>query len=62
MDGVRVFKWQELGVSSHDEAVPLVLEDLRKTLQGMVKSIFGEVEMMWVEVRTCLTQPRDPRT
>lgn len=57
MDGVRVYRWQDLGVSSHEEAVPLVLADLRKTLQGMVTSIFGEVELKWVESTFPFTEP-----
>jgi hypothetical protein len=43
MDGVRVFSWEELGVKSHDEAVEQVMDDLKKTLTGMVRAIFGQV-------------------
>jgi hypothetical protein len=25
MDGVRVYPWKELGVMSHEEAIPLVM-------------------------------------
>jgi hypothetical protein len=25
MDGVRVYPWKELGVTSHEEAIPLVM-------------------------------------
>ena len=39
MDGVRVYSWQDLGVASHEEAIPIVLEDLKTTLSGMVASI-----------------------
>lgn len=41
MDGVRVYTWKELGVASHEEAIPVVLENLKKTLGGMIASVFG---------------------
>jgi phenylalanyl-tRNA synthetase alpha chain len=57
MDGVRVYSWQDLGVASHEEAIPIVLEDLKTTLSGMVASIFGDVEMKWVESTFPFTEP-----
>jgi hypothetical protein len=57
MDGVRVFSWKELGVNNHQEAVPKVLEDLKNTLQGMVKAVFGDVQMKWVESFFPFTDP-----
>jgi len=57
MDGVKIYKWKDLGVTSHEEAIPIVLEDLRKTLAGMVASIFGDVEMKWVESTFPFTEP-----
>ena len=57
MDGVRVYEWKALGVASHEEAVPIVMEDLKGTLAGMVKSIFGDVEMKWVESTFPFTDP-----
>ena len=44
MDGVRVYSWEELGVKNHDEAVEYVMDDLKKTLTGMVRAIFGQVK------------------
>jgi phenylalanyl-tRNA synthetase alpha chain len=57
MDGVRVFSWQDLGVKGHDEAVSLVLEDLKNTLKGMVQAVFGEVQMRWVDSTFPFTEP-----
>ena len=57
MDGVRVFEWRELGVASHEEAEAIVLADLKQTLGGMVKCVFGDVEMKWVESTFPFTEP-----
>jgi phenylalanyl-tRNA synthetase alpha chain len=57
MDGVRVFSWKELGVKNHQEAVPKVLEDLKNTLQGMVKAVFGDVQMKWEDSFFPFTDP-----
>jgi len=44
-------------VSSHEEASPLVMANLKDTLSGMVKAIFGDVEMKWVESYFPFTDP-----
>jgi len=57
MDGVRVFSWEELGVTCHEEAVQQVMTDLKTTLTGMVAAIFGKVQMRWVESYFPFTDP-----
>mmetsp|Transcript_66305 Transcript_66305/g.158419 ORF Transcript_66305/g.158419 Transcript_66305/m.158419 type:complete len:370 (+) Transcript_66305:26-1135(+) len=57
MDGVRVFSWEELGVTSHEEAAPLVMANLKETLSAMVKGVFGDVEMKWEESYFPFTEP-----
>ena len=57
MDGVRVFSWEELGATCHEEAVSKVLEDLKSTLKGMVAAVFGNVEMRWVDSFFPFTEP-----
>ena len=32
MDGVRVYPWKELGVTSHEEAIPLVMGKQKQTI------------------------------
>lgn len=39
-----MYSWEELGVKNHDEAVEYVMDDLKKTLTGMVRAIFGQVK------------------
>ena len=47
MEGVRVFEkdeWESKGV----EAVDLARDELRTTLEGLARHLFGDVEMRWV--------------
>eukprot|EP00467_Chlorarachnion_reptans_P008976 CAMPEP_0114509970 /NCGR_PEP_ID=MMETSP0109-20121206/13515_1 /TAXON_ID=29199 /ORGANISM="Chlorarachnion reptans, Strain CCCM449" /LENGTH=444 /DNA_ID=CAMNT_0001689201 /DNA_START=241 /DNA_END=1575 /DNA_ORIENTATION=+ len=45
MEGVKVFDPKEVP----DLTNQMVVDDLKKTLEGMVKVIFGDVEMRWVD-------------
>ena len=48
MEGVRVFEkdeWESKGV----EAVDLARDELRTTLEGLARHLFGDVEMRWVD-------------
>eukprot|EP00472_Partenskyella_glossopodia_P008341 CAMPEP_0197539972 /NCGR_PEP_ID=MMETSP1318-20131121/64359_1 /TAXON_ID=552666 /ORGANISM="Partenskyella glossopodia, Strain RCC365" /LENGTH=465 /DNA_ID=CAMNT_0043098835 /DNA_START=60 /DNA_END=1457 /DNA_ORIENTATION=+ len=45
MEGVKVFDPKD----TPNLSVDMVVEDLKKHLEGMVKVIFGEVEMRWVD-------------
>eukprot|EP00741_Cyanophora_paradoxa_P016594 tig00020930_g16024.t1 len=56
MEGVRVFEqaeWEAAGVS----ALELAEKDLKKTLEGLVRTLFGEVEMRWVDAYFPFTEP-----
>ncbi|KAI9895214.1 hypothetical protein PsorP6_018902 [Peronosclerospora sorghi] len=56
MEGVRIFT--ELGTTmSREEIVVHVQEELKNTLQGVVKELFGNVEMRWVEAYFPFTHP-----
>lgn len=50
MEGVRV--WEEKEISDEE-----VMKDLTTTLEGMVKTIFGDVEMRWVDAYFPFTDP-----
>ncbi|OQR81879.1 hypothetical protein THRCLA_11322 [Thraustotheca clavata] len=56
MEGVRFFP--ELDATlPYEERVEIVKEHLKATLEGMVESIFGKVEMRWVEAYFPFTEP-----
>uniref|UniRef100_M4BX34 phenylalanine--tRNA ligase n=1 Tax=Hyaloperonospora arabidopsidis (strain Emoy2) TaxID=559515 RepID=M4BX34_HYAAE len=56
MEGVRIFSELDLAMK-REEKVVLVKEDLKKTLEGMAKKLFGDVEMRWVEAYFPFTEP-----
>ncbi|OWZ06611.1 Phenylalanine-tRNA ligase [Phytophthora megakarya] len=56
MEGVRIFS--ELDPATpREEKVAHVKEELKKTLEGMAKELFGDVEMRWVEAYFPFTEP-----
>ncbi|KAI9998586.1 hypothetical protein PInf_003135 [Phytophthora infestans] len=56
MEGVRIFS--ELDATTpREEKVAHVKEELKKTLEGMAKELFGDVEMRWVEAYFPFTEP-----
>jgi len=58
MEGVRIFDGNELGASTDREgAVRHVQIHLKSTLEGMVRSIFGDVQVRWVEAYFPFTDP-----
>jgi phenylalanyl-tRNA synthetase alpha chain len=42
---------------SRDEKVVFVKEELKKTLEGLVQRLFGDVEMRWVDAYFPFTEP-----
>lgn len=40
-----------------EEKIAFVKEELKKTLEGMVVELFGDVEMRWVEAYFPFTEP-----
>ena len=58
MEGVRVFERDELDYTApRAEQVAAVSADLRSQLEGMVRSIFGDVRMRWVDAYFPFTEP-----
>jgi phenylalanyl-tRNA synthetase alpha chain len=56
MEGVRIFSELDTGMP-REEKVALVKEELKKTLEGLVAELFGDVEMRWVEAYFPFTEP-----
>ncbi|CAJ1964554.1 unnamed protein product [Cylindrotheca closterium] len=58
MEGVKVFDLLPEGTMSDPEQnVELVMEDLKKTLEGLAQHLFGPVECRWVEEYFPFTHP-----
>ena len=57
MEGVRIFKFEELGVKSVDEAKHIASEDLKNVLENLAREIFGDVEMKWSKDHFPFTDP-----
>ena len=47
MEGVRIFKFDDLGVKSVADAKHIASEDLKKVLENLAREVFGDVEMKW---------------
>lgn len=56
MEGVRIFSELDLA-TEREQKVLYVKEELKKTLEGMAKELFGDVEMRWVEAYFPFTDP-----
>lgn len=58
MEGVRVFKHDEIDPrSDRESAVQEVSEHLQSRLERMVRSVFGDVEVRWVDAYFPFTEP-----
>lgn len=47
MEGVRIFREEEISGLSTDEAKKKAEKELKDTLSGLAKHLFGDVEMRW---------------
>jgi phenylalanyl-tRNA synthetase alpha chain len=56
MEGVRIFSELDAAMP-REEKSKLVKEELKKTLGGLAKELFGDVEMRWVEAYFPFTEP-----
>lgn len=59
MEGVQIFdpsEW-EAAVAEGKTAVDFVQDDLKETLEGLAKHLFGDVECRWVEAYFPFTDP-----
>ncbi len=56
MEGVRVFEpseWEAAGVSG----TSLAEQELKQTLEGLARHLFGDVEMRWIDAYFPFTEP-----
>lgn len=57
MEAVRIFTEEDLGTTQEDIKTALVVEDLKSTLESMLKSFFGDVPFRWVPAYFPFTDP-----
>eukprot|EP01138_Halocafeteria_seosinensis_P012107 gb/GECG01012375.1/.p1 GENE.gb/GECG01012375.1/~~gb/GECG01012375.1/.p1 ORF type:complete len:453 (+),score=55.83 gb/GECG01012375.1/:1-1359(+) len=58
MEGVRVFTPEEISPDlGATEKHRIVVQDLKEHLEGMIRKIFGDVEMQWIDAYFPFTDP-----
>jgi phenylalanyl-tRNA synthetase alpha chain len=57
MEAVRVFQPEHFAVPQHDVQMVQTANDLKLTLEGLVKHLFGAVEMRWIDAYFPFTFP-----
>lgn len=57
MEGFRVFTPSDWGGKGISEGTAFAAADLKKTLEGLAKRLFGDVEMRWVDCYFPFTDP-----
>lgn len=57
MEGVRIFSYDQIGAKNYDDAKKIAEKDLKQTLEGLSKHIFGQVEHRWVDENFPFTDP-----
>lgn len=57
MEGVRIFDFAEIGAKSVKQAKEITEHDLKQTLEGLSKHMFGDVDMRWAGENFPFTDP-----
>lgn len=57
VDGVRIWNLSQLGEMNSDEQIKFVQADLHKTLMGLITTLFGQVEMRFIDAYFPFTHP-----
>lgn len=57
MEAVRIFTPEMFKIKQHDVMVAEVASDLQKTLESLVKRLFGDIQMRWVPGYFPFTDP-----
>lgn len=57
MEGVRIYDFKTIGAKNKDEAKIICKEDLQQTLGNLVKHVYGDVEMKWIDEYFPFTDP-----
>jgi phenylalanyl-tRNA synthetase alpha chain len=58
MEGVRLWKLQELGVTSRAAGVDFMLQDLKNILERLSRHLFGkDIDIKWVDAYFPFTDP-----
>ena len=57
LEGARIWKLQELGLSNYAQGKDFAVVELKKTIEKVAMEVFGEVEMRWVDSYFPFTDP-----
>ena len=57
MEGVRVFDPSEWEAAGYEDGTKFCQDELKKTLEGLARKLFGDVEMRWVDAYFPFTEP-----
>lgn len=57
MEGVRIYKFEDIGVKTVEEAKAVASSDLKQVLENLARDVFGDVEMKWSKDHFPFTDP-----
>jgi len=57
MEGVRSYKFKDIGAKDYKEARIICERDLKQVLENLARHVFGDVEMRWVDAFFPFTDP-----
>jgi phenylalanyl-tRNA synthetase alpha chain len=57
MEGVRIFTFDQINAKNYDDARLIAVNDLKQTLLGLSKHVFGDVESRWAPENFPFTDP-----
>jgi Phenylalanyl-tRNA synthetase alpha subunit len=57
MEAVRIFSYEQIGSTQEDVVLATVVDDLKKTLESLFRTFFGDVPIRWVPAYFPFTNP-----
>lgn len=57
LEGARIWKLEDLGLSNHNQGKEFALNELKKTIEGVAAEVFGDIEMRWIDAYFPFTEP-----
>ena len=57
MEGVRIYDFADIGASSKQQAKEICKRDLQQVLENLVRHLYGDVEMRWIDEYFPFTEP-----
>lgn len=57
MEGVRIYDFDQIGAKTKEEAKEICKRDLKQVLENLVRHLYGDVEMRWIDEYFPFTDP-----